>query len=168
VDPKSLTTLELPKILDRLAGYCSFSGGAELARALEPTSALDTARRWQQETAEARKLLAVKTDITIGGARDVRPYVANAAIGGVLMPIEILDIKNTLIAARTLLRILSKLGDQFPRLAVFWTNAAKCSVQPPINWLASDNNSKSPMIAYCKNCKACSPVRAMRLIFKTT
>jgi DNA mismatch repair protein MutS2 len=126
VDPKSLTTLELPKILDRLAGYCSFSGGAELARALEPTSALDTARRWQQETAEARKLLAVKTDITIGGARDVRPYVANAAIGGVLMPIEILDIKNTLIAARTLLRILSKLGDQFPRLAAVARTINEC------------------------------------------
>ncbi len=126
MDQKFLNTLELPKILDRLAGYCAFSGGAELAQALTPTTDLRAARRWQQETAEARKLLAVKTDLTIGGARDVRPYAANAAIGGVLMPTEILDIKNTIIAGRTLKRTLSKLSDQFPRLAFIASGLDEC------------------------------------------
>ncbi len=126
MDPKFLNTLELPKILDRLAAYCAFSGGGDLARGLKPTNDRDVARRWQQETSEARKLLSVKTDVTIGGARDVRFYAANAAIGAVLMPGEILDIKNTLIAGRTLKRLLSKLSDQFPRLAMVASGIDEC------------------------------------------
>ncbi|MBI3177695.1 MAG: hypothetical protein HYZ35_06870, partial [Chloroflexi bacterium] len=62
MDAKSLHTLELPKILDRLDGYCSFSAGEALALALRPTADLGEARRGQQQTAEARKLLSVKTD----------------------------------------------------------------------------------------------------------
>ena len=127
MDQKSLTTLELPKILDRLAAFCAFSGGADLARRLAPATDIDVARRFQQETAEARKLLSVKTDVTIGGARDVRPLVANAAIGAVLLPIEILDIKNTLVAGRALKRSLGKLGDQFPRLATIVSGIDECS-----------------------------------------
>ena len=117
MDAKSIQTLELPKILERLSKYTSFSAGTALALALTPTEDFSEAKRRQQETAEARKLLAVKTDVTIGGARDIRPLVQNAVRGGVLMPAEMMDVKNTLIAGRTLHRILSKLGDQFPRLA---------------------------------------------------
>lgn len=117
MDPKSITTLELPKILTRLSKFSSFSAGTALALALAPATELAEAQRRQQETTEARKLLAVKTDVTIGGARDIRPFVQNAARGGVLFASELMDVKNTLIAGRTLHRILSKLNDQFPRLA---------------------------------------------------
>lgn len=117
MDPKSITTLELPKILTRLSKFSSFSAGTALALALTPATDRTEAQRRQQETTEARKLLAVKTDVTIGGARDIRPLVQNAARGGVLFASELMDVKNTLIAGRTLHRILSKLNDQFPRLA---------------------------------------------------
>lgn len=117
MDPKSIHTLELPKILTRLSKFTSFSAGTALALALTPTTELAEAQRRQQETTEARKLLAVKTDVTIGGARDIRPYVHNAARGGVLLAAELMDVKNTLIAGRTLHRLLAKLSDQFPRLA---------------------------------------------------
>ncbi|MBF8285963.1 MAG: MutS2 family protein [Anaerolineales bacterium] len=117
MDAKSIHTLELPKILERLSKFTSFSAGAALALALAPTADLREARRWQQETSEARKLLAVKTDATIGGAHDVRPLAELAARGGVLQPGEMLDVKTTLIAARTLHRLLTRLADQFPRLA---------------------------------------------------
>ncbi len=117
MDPKSITTLELPKILTRLSKFTSFSAGTTLALALTPTAELAEAKRRQQETTEARKLLSVKTDATIGGARDIRPFAQNAARGGVLLASELMDVKNTLIAGRTLHRLLSKLSDQFPRLA---------------------------------------------------
>jgi DNA mismatch repair protein MutS2 len=119
MDAKSIQTLELPKILERLSKHAAFSASAALALGLQPTTDLGEARRWQQETAEARKLLAVKTDVTIGGARDVRPQAQLAARGGVLDTISLLDLKNTLIAARTLRRTLrvGRLTEQFPRLA---------------------------------------------------
>jgi len=126
MDTKYLHTLELPKILDRLAAYCAFSGGSSLTHALAPTSDLKEATRRQQETSEARKLLSIKADVSIGGARDVRHYASDAVIGAVLLPIEILEIKNTLIAGRALKRTLSKLGDQFPRLAFIANGIDEC------------------------------------------
>ncbi|MEK7442099.1 MAG: endonuclease MutS2, partial [Chloroflexota bacterium] len=126
MDTKYIQTLELPKILDRLAAYCAFSGGSSLARALTPTMDLNDATRRQQETTEARKLLSLKADVSIGGARDVRHYASDAVIGAVLLPIEILEIKNTLIAGRALKRTLSKLGDQFPRLAFIAHGIDEC------------------------------------------
>jgi DNA mismatch repair protein MutS2 len=117
MDPKSIRTLELPKILERLSKFTSFSAGETLALGLTPTDSVAEARRWQQETSEARKLLKVKTEATLGGARDVRACAGAAARGGVLTPGELLDLKSTLIAGRTLGKILVKLSDQFPRLA---------------------------------------------------
>jgi DNA mismatch repair protein MutS2 len=116
MDAKSIQVLELPKILERLSAHASFSASAALARALAPSTDLREIVRWQQETAEARKLLAVKTDVTIGGARDVRGAAQLAARAGMLDAAALLDIKATIIAGRTLRRIFSKLGDQFPRL----------------------------------------------------
>ncbi len=117
MDAKSLQVLELPKILARAAKYASFSAGAAQIQSLTPTTDLAEARRRQQETSEARQLLAVKTDVTLGGARDVRAPAQLAARGGVLDAAALMDIKGTLIAARNLRRVLVKLGDQFPRLA---------------------------------------------------
>ncbi|MGQ0604950.1 MAG: endonuclease MutS2, partial [Anaerolineales bacterium] len=116
MDAKSIQVLELPKILERLSLHASFSASAALTRALTPSTDLREIQRWQRETAEARKLLAVKTDVTIGGARDVRGAAQLAARAGVLDTAALLDIKATIIAARTLRRIFSKLSDQFPRL----------------------------------------------------
>jgi DNA mismatch repair protein MutS2 len=116
MDAKSIHVLELPKILERLSAHASFSASAALTRALTPSADLREIVRWQQETAEARKLLAVKTDVTIGGARDVRGAAQLAARAGMLDAAALLDIKATIIAGRTLRRLFSKLGDQFPRL----------------------------------------------------
>lgn len=118
MDAKSIQVLELPKILERLSKHASFSAGVGLALALTPSTDAREVRRWQTETSEARKLLAVKTDATLGGARDVRGAAQLAARAGVLDAQVLLDIKGTLIAARNLRRILSKLADQFPRLAL--------------------------------------------------
>jgi len=117
VDAKSIATLELPKILDRLAGYAAFSASAALARGLVPTADLDLTARRLAETTEARGLLSTRPDLTIGGAHDVRPAASAAAIGAVLEPTDLLDIKNTLIAARTLLRLFERLDRESPHLA---------------------------------------------------
>ncbi|MBK8934728.1 MAG: hypothetical protein IPM76_20935 [Chloroflexi bacterium] len=99
MDTKSLITLEFDKVRRILAGYTSFSGGEELALALEPTTDLLEARQWQTETAEAVRLLDSHSSITIGGARDVRRPVDNAERGFTLPAEELLDIRSTLVAA---------------------------------------------------------------------
>jgi DNA mismatch repair protein MutS2 len=117
MDQKTLTTLEYPKILERLAGNCAFEASAEKARNLQPSNDLIEARRRLAETTEALKLLSTHADLTIGGARDVRAPVDLANHGGVLTQQELLDIKYTLVAARTLARTFDRLANQCPNLA---------------------------------------------------
>lgn len=116
MDEKTLHTLEFPLILDRLAGYCAFSASAEMARALRPTADLEEARHRQEEAAEAVRLLASRPETTIGGARDVRELVQAASRDAVLTPSDLLEIKGTLVASRTMARIFERLDEQFPRL----------------------------------------------------
>ncbi|MEP7356776.1 MAG: endonuclease MutS2, partial [Anaerolineales bacterium] len=101
----------------RLSRFTAFSASTALALALDPSIELDVVRRRQEETSEARRLLTVKPDLTIGGARDVRASVQAAAIGAVLEAGQVLDVKSTLIAGRSMQRTLARLADQFPRLA---------------------------------------------------
>ncbi len=117
MDTKTLDTLEYPKILEKLSGYCAFEVSAEKARNLLPAIKIDEVQRRQTETSEARQLLVVKTDLTIGGARDIREPVNLAAHGGILIPNDLLDIKYTLISARTLARTFERLEEQYPLLS---------------------------------------------------
>ena len=117
VDRKSWVTLELPKILERVAGYAAFTAGAERVRALEPTADLAEARRRQAETSEARRLLAESSDVSFGGVHDIREAVDQAEHGAVLIPHDLLHIRDTLVAAQRLRRRLTRLADRYPLLA---------------------------------------------------
>ncbi|HYN89450.1 MAG TPA: endonuclease MutS2 [Ardenticatenaceae bacterium] len=117
MDTKSTTTLELPKILERLARHTAFTPGRELALALQPSNDPDEVRRRLELTSEARNLVASKSSARIGGARDVRGQIAVAAKAGILTPQELLDIRQTIVSARTLKRLLERLEGQVPRLA---------------------------------------------------
>jgi DNA mismatch repair protein MutS2 len=117
MDEKTLQTLEYSKILERLADYAAFSASAELARALRPKESLEEARFAQGLTSEARLLLSLYSDFSVGGVRDIRPQVELANKGGVLSPSDFLEIKNTLISARDIAEMFERRGDQFPRLA---------------------------------------------------
>ena len=116
MDPKTLSVLEYPKILERLAAFCDFSASAELARSLAPRADLDEARRLLAETSEARLLLSTG-DLSVGGAHDVRKAAGLAARGGVLEPSDLLDVKSTLIACRDLKKSFEKSAAESPRLS---------------------------------------------------
>ncbi|MEB2287176.1 MAG: endonuclease MutS2 [Anaerolineae bacterium] len=127
MNEKSAQTLELPKILERLARHTAFSASRELALALTPTPHLDEAQERLQETSEARLLLASHDHITVGGARDVRPDVLAAERGVLLEPQTLLDIRATLRQATTLHRFIGRLGSQFPRLADIAERLEECT-----------------------------------------
>lgn len=114
---KQLETLEFPKILERLARYARFSASKELALALRPSPYLSEVQGWQTETSEADHLLSIHPNIGVGGARDVRPNVARAQRGAVLTALELLEVRQTLIAARDLQRTIIRLAESYPRLA---------------------------------------------------
>ncbi len=116
MDVKSIKTLELNLVLERLASFTSFSASREMALALHPLPDLAAVRRRQAETSEASLLLSLKSEWSIGGARDVRPQVDAASHGAVLEPADLLDIKGTIVAAREQRRKLDKLDEPLPIL----------------------------------------------------
>jgi DNA mismatch repair protein MutS2 len=116
MDEKTLQTLEYDTILDRLATYAAFGASREKALALRPVTDLYAANRILVETTEARLLLDTEPSTTIGGARDVREQVEGASRGVVLTPGELLDVKATLISARSLGRQLERSSVSYPYL----------------------------------------------------
>jgi DNA mismatch repair protein MutS2 len=119
MDQKSIKTLEFDKVLEKLADYAAFSASAAMARQLQPVSNLNTAQDRQAVTAEARLLLSLNSDISVGGSRDIRPQVARAAQHGMLEAEDLLNIRYTLVTARELSRTLIEGAEKMPLLAEF-------------------------------------------------
>ena len=119
MDQKSIKTLEFDKVLARLAEYAAFSASAEMARKLQPTGDLTVAQERQALTAEARLLLSLNADISVGGSRDIRPLVARAAQHGMLEAEDLLNVRYTLVTARELSRTLTEDAEKMPLLAEF-------------------------------------------------
>lgn len=117
MNPKAQLILEFDKVLKNLASYTSFSGGEALALAVQPTTDMDEARRWQTETQEAYHLLHSGSDVTIGGARDVRAAAGRAERGYTLLADDFIAIRQTLIAARELQRKIERVAERYPILA---------------------------------------------------
>ncbi|MES0340537.1 MAG: endonuclease MutS2, partial [Anaerolineales bacterium] len=116
MDTKDLRTLELSAVLEQLANRAAFSASKELARSLIPSDDIEQVSSRLAETTEARLLLSVKIDLTIGGAHDIRSLAEAASRGSVLDASELLDVKSTLIAARTMGRHFEKEEESYPEL----------------------------------------------------
>lgn len=152
MDSKDQEALELPKVLDALAARAAFSASRELALGLRPAGHLAEADRRQAETGEARRLLAARPELSIGGARDVRPRVGAAARGAVLEPTELLEIKDTLLSARDLRRIFEREEQDLPELravahGLFPAPEIVASITRAISDRAEVLDSASPRLA---------------------
>lgn len=117
MDQRALRVLEFDKVRERLATYATFSLGQALARQVTPVDDIRLVGEWQAETREARRLLEEKTDFHLGGVHDVRPLVDSTVRGSVLAPADLVDVRDTLVRARTLQRTFSRLQEAFPHVA---------------------------------------------------
>ncbi len=116
MDTKTLTTLEYTRILEQLEKYAAFSASQKLAHTLRPTNDYRLAVDRLARTTEARRLLNDYAEISVGGARDIRPQVTLAVRGGVLEITDFIDIKSTLESTRDLGRFFNKQDQNFPQL----------------------------------------------------
>lgn len=97
---KSLTTLELPAVLELLAAEAVGDTAKEQARALKPSIEPAEVRRRQEETSAAKTMMVVRGSPSFSGVKDVRPSLARADLGGALNTRELLDIARVLQCAR--------------------------------------------------------------------
>jgi DNA mismatch repair protein MutS2 len=113
---KSLVTLEYPKIIARLVDEAAFSASKELARELTPSPHPAEARRRLDYTTEARRLLDLRPDVGVRGARDIRPQVAAAMREATLSPENLLDVLATARSSAYLGRLMRRLDEGLPLL----------------------------------------------------
>jgi DNA mismatch repair protein MutS2 len=117
VKDKSLAMLEFPRIKQILAGYTAFAVSREMAEALVPSTNAARISHWLQESAEARHLLSLDPDLSVGGVYDIREPVVLAARGKVLELQSLLDIQRTLTAIRFLHNKIGRLAAEAPLLS---------------------------------------------------
>ena len=117
LDDRTLTALEFPAVIERLAALTAWSAGREAAHALRPSSDIGTVVRAQRETAEAVTLERLGIGIPMGGARDVRERARAAARGATLTPPELQDVAGLARAAGLARRALVRVVETVPLLA---------------------------------------------------
>ena len=97
---KSLTTLELPAVLNMLAAEAVGDSAKEAARALAPSPDPFEVKRRLAETSAAKAMMIVRGSPSFSGVKDVRPSLARADLGGALNTRELMDIARVLQCAR--------------------------------------------------------------------
>ncbi len=145
-------TLEFPKILARLAKYTDFSAGADLALTLTPAPDYREARERLALTAEARALFVARPDFALGGISDIRPWIEQARHDVIIMPQDMLKVRDTLLGAEKVHRVLTRLEAQFPNLAdIAWRIAPQPHLITAITRVLDDRgevrDSASPELA---------------------
>ncbi|MCX6056344.1 MAG: endonuclease MutS2 [Chloroflexi bacterium] len=116
MDEKTIKTLEFPKVIDKLAAFAAFSVSADLTRSIKIATTLSEIHERQAKTTEARRLLSIKADVSVGGAHDLRPMADLARRGGVLAESDLLAISSTMISSRNLAKNFEKRIKEFPHL----------------------------------------------------
>ena len=109
---KSLRTLELPRVLEKLAAQATSEEAKAKARALLPQTDAEDVRRLQQETSAACMLLGLQGSPSFAGVKDVSAALVRAQRGGMLNTRELLDIAALLRCAR---RVKDYRGDESDR-----------------------------------------------------
>jgi DNA mismatch repair protein MutS2 len=114
MDEKSLVMLEFPRIREMLAEYTSFSASRELAMNLKPLQDYGQISLLLKQSAEARSLLTWDRGFSIGSAHDIRNKVKLAALEGILDPLSLLEVQQTLSSLHELRRYLKSIAAEFP------------------------------------------------------
>ena len=97
---KSRNTLELPAVLEMLAGEAVSEPAKAEALALVPSVHRAEVERLLAETSDAKDMMVYKGSPSLSGLRDVRGSLARADMGGVLNTRELLEIAGVLQSAR--------------------------------------------------------------------
>ena len=100
---KSLETLEFHKITEMLVACAQTDGAKNKARNLLPSDDIDTVRRRQAKTADARRLLCAKGYPAFGGTAAAVDAAERAEKGSVLSTRDLLEVLALLRSTRLLL-----------------------------------------------------------------
>lgn len=137
MNKKTLEKLEFNKITSELARYAYFEGGQELCLNLNPSNNLQIVQQRLDETSEAMEMLRFADPGYLSGLVDITPYLNKVKAGGMLIPMELRDIHQVLLASR-LARQATDV-DKYPRMqAKGWELFADVKLEKHIDRLVSE------------------------------
>ncbi|QZY56331.1 endonuclease MutS2 [Crassaminicella profunda] len=102
MNERTLRVLEFEKIKNKLIGYAHSTLGKKIAESLEPSTEYEMVVTWQKETHEATSILLQRGNIPLGGVHDLSYHLKRAEIESFLYPGQLLEVSDTLRAARRL------------------------------------------------------------------
>ncbi|MBQ9744929.1 MAG: endonuclease MutS2 [Clostridia bacterium] len=117
---KSNRILEFDKILNILASVAPTDGARKRALSLQPTGNIDSVRRRQGFTSDAKKMMAIKGAPSFGNMPDILDSIEKAEKNYVLSPREILDVASVLHTTRSLIEYIKSDALQRCGLTVFF------------------------------------------------
>jgi len=106
--------LEFHRTREILSGFTSFSLSRELALNLQPLSDYEQVALLLKQSAEARTLLSLEPEFSVGEVVDIRQSVKLATRGKILTPQTLVEIERTLASVRQLRRSLVNLSSELP------------------------------------------------------
>lgn len=92
MNQKALSSLEYPKIIERLTEKASSPMGKELCRKLQPSTDINRIRLMQTQTKDALTRLFQKGSVSFGNVKDIRGSLKRLEIGSSLGIMEILSV----------------------------------------------------------------------------
>jgi len=92
MNPKALTTLEYPKIIEMLSMRAISPMGKAKAAELTPMTDLVDISRAQEETTAATGYILRKGSLPLGGIKDIRPFISRALMSGMLSIEDLLGV----------------------------------------------------------------------------
>lgn len=92
MNQKALSSLEYPKIIERLTEKASSPMGKELCRKLQPSTDINRIRLMQTQTKDALTRLFQKGSVSFGSVKDIRGSLKRLEIGSSLGIMEILSV----------------------------------------------------------------------------
>lgn len=102
IEQRALKTLEFDKVREQVAAFCTNSIGKQAIDELVPETNFETVVELLAEMDEGLAILRVKGNVPLGGIFDVRPHARRSQIGGMLSPMELMEIASTIRASRIL------------------------------------------------------------------
>lgn len=125
MNDRTLRVLEFYKIRERLIAKTESSLGKGLAEKNMPSINFKEIVQLQKETTEAVNLVVQKGSISLGAIHDLSYHVKRAEIGSFLYPEQLLEVSDTLRAARNLKTLLKEKKDDeksFPIIGSYVDN----------------------------------------------
>ena len=109
---RALKTLEFDKVRNQVANFCTSSIGRSFIEQLIPETEFEKVVKLLAEMDEGLAIFRVKGHVPMGGIFDIRPHAKRAQIGGMLSPMELMEISSTIRASRILRNFIEDLEEE--------------------------------------------------------